>query len=113
MATTYVQPGDVIEITLATGITAVAGSVHVGTDRAGVYLESGAAGEVVNVALEGVFTVVKTAGAGDAFSVFDQVYAVTTGGVNAAQATGGVSLGYATAAAATGATTATVKLAGF
>lgn len=113
MSQNQVQRGDVIEVTLATGVTAVAGQIHLGTNRAGVYLTSGSAGEKVSVALEGVFSVPKTASAGDALTVLDQVFAVATGGANEAQAAGTIALGYAVDAAATGATTANVKLAGF
>jgi len=111
MATNRVGDGDVLAVTLAANATA--GNIHIGTNRAGVYLGSGVTGDVVNVALTGVFTVAKTAGAGDALTVLDQVFAVTTGGDNEAQAAGTAALGYAAAAAATGDTTATVILSGF
>ena len=110
MATTQVSEGKVIPVTLATGTTSVAGAIWEGTNMAGVYLTSGSAGETVQVALEGVYTVTKTASAGDAFTIGDYVYSVTTGGANEAQATGGIPLGLAWQAAATGATTAVVKL---
>lgn len=113
MATTQVSEGKILPVTLATGTTSVAGEIWEGTNIAGVYLTSGSAGDTVQVALDGVFTVPKTASAGDAFTIGDYVTSVTTGGANEAQATGGIPLGHAWEAAATGDTTAVVKLGGF
>ena len=111
MATNQLSDGKVLAVT-ATGDVA-SGAIWMGTNMAGVYLGAGATGDVVSVALEGVYSVVKTASAGDALTLGDQVFAVTTGGDNEAQAAGTVALGHAWEAASTGATTAKVKLGTF
>jgi len=105
----YIQTGDVITVTAATG-GAAKGGIFVGTDRAGVYQGSATGGALVAVALEDVHEVPKTAGAGTAITVLDKVYSTATG---SATPTGGTPLGVAVAAAATGDTTCKVKLAGW
>lgn len=61
MATNYVQPGDVIPFTLA-GTVAANSVVKVG-QTLGVALEGGASGDVIQVALTGVFTCPKVSAA--------------------------------------------------
>ena len=112
MTTTYVQKGDVIEYTATGNITK--GAIVVLTDFAGVALNTVVTGGICEVALEGVFTVTKKAGATLDFAVGEKVQTLTTGGVEKAVATGGSEpLGMAVAAAVTGATTVTVKLCRF
>lgn len=113
MATNQLGKGDVIDITAATG-GVTSGAIHIGTNRAGIYLISATGGAVVPTALEGVFSVTKVAAtSGAAFTVLDQVFAVATGGANKAKNAGTAALGYAVEAATTTATTVKVKLAGF
>ena len=109
MATNYTQDGDVINYTCAGDI--VSGAIVPLTECAGVALQSGATGDVISLALEGVFTVTKKAGATLDFAVGEYAYSVTDSGVEKAVATGGTeALGVAVAAAATGDTTVAVKL---
>lgn len=115
MTKSTVQEGSQIEIMAPSG-GAVAGGIWLaGARRTGVYLETAASGLPVNVALEGVHTVTKKAGASDALSLGQRVWCLTTGGVNRATAVSGSNkpLGFAVAAATTGATTCRVKLAGW
>lgn len=108
----YVQTGDVITVTAATGGAAKKG-IYVGTDRAGVYQGSATGGALVAVALEGVHEVAKAAGAGTAITVLGKVYSTATGAATPATGVGNVPLGVAVAVAATGDTTCKVKLAGW
>lgn len=113
MAYRYIQAGDVANITAATG-GVTEGALWVGNDVAGVYLNSAAAGVVVPVALEGVFSIPKkaaAASAGGQISVGDFVYA-TSSGAMVSLATSNKKLGVAlTANTTTGSTTAVlVKL---
>jgi hypothetical protein len=86
----------------------------------GVYMKSGVSGDVVPVALEGVFKIATatTAGATKKFAVGDRVYAVISGGaLTNAVATGtavplGMNVGAATTSAA-GAEQVYVKLMSF
>ena len=83
-------------------------------DTPGVALTSGATGDVIAVAIEGVFSLSKKAAAGTNWAQGGEVYYVTNGGVNrlagVAGATAQVGTGWT--AAATGDTTGTVKLIG-
>lgn len=109
MATNLSQYGDVINYTTTGDITK--GAIVPLAQCAGVALDSGTTGAVIPVALEGVFTVTKKAGATLDFAVGEYAYTLTTGGAEVAVATGGSEvLGIAIVAAATGATTVTVKL---
>jgi hypothetical protein len=91
-----------------------------GSVRGGVYMKSGVNGDVVPVALEGVFTLstATTAASTKVFAVGDAVYAViASGALTNAQATGtavplGMNVGAATTSAA-GAQTVSVKLCSF
>lgn len=104
-----IQEGNAINVTL--GGTVTAGDIVPLAEVAGVALASGGSGEVIAVALEGVFEVAKKAGATLDFAVGEKVQTLTTGGVERAVATGGSEpLGIAVEAAATGATTVKVKL---
>jgi predicted RecA/RadA family phage recombinase len=103
------QEGNIIKVTA--GGTVTAGNICPLQECAGVYVSSGGSGDVVAVALEGVFEVPKKAGATLDFAVGEKVQTLTTGGNERAVATGGSEpLGIAVEAAATGATTVKVKL---
>lgn len=110
MATNFTQYGDVINYTAGAAITK--GAIVPLTECAGVALDTATgSGAVIPVALEGVWTVTKKAGATLDFAVGEKVQTLTTGGVEKAVATGGSEpLGIAVAAAATGDTTVAVKL---
>lgn len=109
MSTNLSQYGDVIDYTTSGDITK--GAIVPLNECAGVALDSGTTGAVIPVALEGVFSVTKKAGATLDFAVGEKVQTLTTGGVEKAVATGGSEpLGIAVAAAVTGATTVLVKL---
>lgn len=118
MTTTFIRQGDVINVTATAGCTK--GQVWAGTHRGGVYLATFSASTsntAVPVALEGVFTLNKSAKGGADFAVGEAAYAISTGGeykVIAAAATGSPSttihVGIAVEAATTGATTAKIKL---
>lgn len=89
--------GDRIKVTLSGTVSA--GAVYVGDSLAGIYLQSGVSGDVVPVALEGVFTVTTTAaGAASKFTaVLDKVYATSSG---KASNTAGTPLGHTIEASA-------------
>jgi predicted RecA/RadA family phage recombinase len=109
MASNYLGVGDVIQITATGAFTQ--NTIYVGTDRCGVYLETGVTGDLAPIALEGIFTLTKAAAGGSAFTVLDKAYSTSTGLVSNA-ATGNVHLGHAVAAAVTGATAVQIKLSG-
>lgn len=114
MTDKYIQDGKTITITAATG-GATQGNIYKGTHRGGVYLGTVGGGESVGLALEGVFSLTKKAGATLDFALGEKVAILTTGGVEKAHpySTGAgatVALGHAIEAAATGATTVKVKL---
>lgn len=105
-----IQRGDVLTLTAgAGGVTK--DDIVAGTNRAVIAMETAASGVSYAAAVEGVFQVTKESA--QAFTVLDQVFAVTTGGSVVPRNTGTIALGYATAVAATGETTLNVKLAGF
>jgi len=109
MTTNLVQDGDVISYTAPGNITK--GAIVPLTECAGVALNTVTTGGICQVALAGVFTVTKKAGATIDFAVGEYVQTLTTGGVEKAVATGGSEcLGMAVEAAVTGATTVKVKL---
>ena len=114
----FVQPGDTINFTAPAG-GAVAGNIYKGQNGGGVFKETAASGVSVAVALNGVFTVPKKAGANLDFVAYEKVFILTTGTApnnqKAVPVTGGstVSLGFAVAAAATGATSVQVRLSPF
>lgn len=112
MSSGLVQDGDVITVAATGGCTQ--GQIWKGTEVCGVFLETYAASAsntAVPVAVEGVFSVPKKAGATLDFAVGEMAYSLTTGGTERAVATGStVPIGYAVVAAATGATSVTVKL---
>jgi len=109
----WVSCGDAINVTAATG-GVTAGDVHIGTDIAGVYLDSATGGATVQVALSGVYAVSKVTATGGAdFTQLDKVYAVATGGSNEAKNAGTIPLGHSVAAATTTGTTVTVRLGAF
>lgn len=63
MATNYVQPGDVIPFTVPSATTITANSVVKVGQTLGVALEGGTAGDVIQVAITGVFTCPKVSAA--------------------------------------------------
>lgn len=104
-----ISEGNLLNVTLS-GTVAMGAIYHL-NEVAGVLVTGGVSGDVRPVALEGVFTVAKKAGANLDFAIGEKVQSLTTGGVNKAVATGGtLPLGIAWAAAATGDTTVQVKL---
>lgn len=111
MPTTLVAEGDRIPFTAAGNITAgqivvmLAGT----TGSAGVAMDTVTTGAVVPVAVTGVFTVTKAAGATLDFAVGERVFTTSTGAATPT-ATSNTGLGFAYAAAVTGATTVQVRL---
>ena len=112
MATNYVGEGKVLDY--VAGATITVGDVLVVGDTVGIALKSGVSGDVLPMAIEGVFTVAKTTGTawvqGDAIdwdasaSEFHKGVTPASGDV--------VSAGIASAAAASAAATGTIKLLG-
>ncbi len=76
MTNKYVSSGDKQSI-VVTGGPVTQGTVYIGTSRAGVYLESGAVGDLVAVAFRGVFTLTKTAS--QAWTNGQAIYATSAG----------------------------------
>lgn len=108
--------GKRFNVTLAGTVTK--DTVYVGDSLAGVYMKSGVIGDVVPVALEGVFTLstATTAAATKKFAVLDKVYVTSAGALTTVATTAGnVPLGFNVGAATTsaaGAQTVSVKLRG-
>jgi predicted RecA/RadA family phage recombinase len=109
MTDKFVQQGDVITITAATG-GVTQGAIYRGDESAGVYVESATGGDLVGVALEGVFTLTKAAGGGLNLAIGEKAYATTGLAVTPATGANNLPIGIAVAAAATGDTTAAIKL---
>lgn len=109
---TYRAVADGDRITVTAGGAVTAGQVWAGTEVAGIYLGSATgSGVSVAVAVEGVYTCPKKAGANLDFAVGEMAYALSTGGIYTAVPTGAtVPIGYAVVAAATGDTSVTLKL---
>ena len=108
-----IQPGRTISYT-ATGNIANGEIKELGSALFGVAPVAAVTGDLVDMQVEGVFSVGKIAAALTSFAQGAKVYAKATGGV--LKVTGvatGNQLGTAWAAAATGDTTATVKLLGY
>lgn len=76
MTNKYISSGDKQSI-VVTGSAVTQGEVYLGTSRAGVYLESGAVGDLVAVAFRGVFTLTKTAS--QAWTNGQAIYATSSG----------------------------------
>lgn len=109
MTNKYIGEGNTVAVTAAADFTQ--GDIVPLSECAGVALNTGVTGETISVALEGVFTVTKKAGATLDFAQGEKVQTLTTGGVEKAVATGGSeALGVAWAAAATGDTEVQVKV---
>jgi predicted RecA/RadA family phage recombinase len=108
MATNYIQPGEVCEYTA--GATISSGDLIALNNRAGVALTDIANGSTGSVALTGVYTVPKTAGA--TWSVGQAIYVISATGIATVTATGNVPAGFAFAAALEGATTGQLLLGG-
>lgn len=113
MATTHVQPGNIIDVTL--GATVTSGELIKVRDRVGVCLSAGGSGDTISVAVDEVFTVAKLST--DVIAVGDTVYldatnkrvTLTTDGPGSDV---NIAAGYATSAAGNGVTTVNVKLNG-
>ena len=105
MTNKYVSSGDKQSIVAAGAVTQ--GSIYVGTSRSGVYLETATTGDLVAVALRGVFTLAKTTG--QAWTNGQAIYA-TSAGVATSTVGSNIPLGYAWGAAASGDTTAAVDV---
>ena len=107
-----ISNGEVLNYTCTGDVTN--GALLVIGDTAGVALTSGATGDVIGVALDGVFTCTKKAVGSGGWSQGGQVYYITTGGVNklTGVAAAGKQIGTGWTAATTGATTGSVKLKG-
>lgn len=113
MATNLNQDGNIINYTATAAITS--GTLYEIGSTLGVALKSGTTGDVVPIAIEGVYSgLTKVAEANSAIAVGAPVYYRTTGGAAklTGKATGGTYAGVGMAAAVTGATTATIKLLG-
>jgi predicted RecA/RadA family phage recombinase len=108
MATNYIQPGEVCEYTAGANIDS--GDLIAINNRAGVALTDIANGATGSVALTGVYTVPKTAGA--TWSVGQAIYVIAATGIATVTATGNVPAGFAFAAAIEGATTGQLLLGG-
>jgi predicted RecA/RadA family phage recombinase len=113
MATNLSQDGQIINYTCTGNNTA--GTLYEIGSTLGVALKTGTTGDVIPIAIEGVFSgLTKVAEASSAIAVGEVVYYRVTGG--AVKLTGAASLGtfagVGFAAAVTGATTATIKLLG-
>ena len=108
MATNYIQPGDVCEYTAGANIAS--GDLVALNNRAGVALTAIANGATGSVALTGVYTVPKTAGA--TWSIGQAIYVIAATGIATVVATGNVPAGFAFAAAIEGATTGQLLLGG-
>lgn len=111
MAYGYQQAGDAINVTV--GGTVTANTVCVLDSIAGIYTNSGVSGDVVPVALEGVFTVTKSASSVSGFAQGDKIYALTSGGAPTTSTSSSVPLGIAVEACTTTATSFKVKLCSF
>jgi predicted RecA/RadA family phage recombinase len=107
-----ISNGEVFNYTCTGAVTN--GALLIIGDTPGVALTAGTTGDVIAVALEGVFTLTKKAAASTNWAAGGQVYYVTTGGVNklTGVAAAGKQIGTGWAAAVTGATTGSVKLIG-
>jgi len=110
MATNYVGVGDVLNLTATGAFTK--DTIYVGTNRCGVYLETGVTGDIAPIAMEGVFNLTKAAGAASNLTVLDKVWSTSTGLVINATGAGNVPLGYSLSVVATGGTACVVKLSG-
>lgn len=107
MAQNYIEDGDLLDYTVATGETLTSGRVVVKGDIVGVALGSGTEGDVVTIQCEGVFEVPKAA---DAIDLGDKLYWDATAGKVTTDDDGGANphVGSAWSAQLTG--DATVKL---
>lgn len=103
MTNKYVSSGEKIDITVAAAVTQ--GTIWTGTDMHGVYLETGVTGDIVPVALSGIFDLAKGT---TATTIGQRVY-VASGNITST-ATGDM-FGYAVEVAATGDSNVKVKIA--
>lgn len=87
------------------------GGIHAGTDRAGIYANSGTTGDVVPVAYTGTWNGI-TKATGVTFTDGQALYA-TTGLALTNVATGSTPIGYAVGAATSAAATAAISLHSF
>lgn len=102
MTNLYQRSGDKIDITTAGNVTQ--GTVYTGTDIYGVYLETGTTGDLVPVALSGIFDLAK---ASVATTIGQRVY-VSSGSITTTAT--GEQFGYAVEVTATGDSNVKVKI---
>jgi predicted RecA/RadA family phage recombinase len=109
MAQNYIESGEVKDFTLSGSVTS--GAIVEMGDLVGVALASGVSGETVAVALEGVFELTKTTGAGTAIAVGQKLYSNGAGAVTTDSNSGANKvIGHAWTAATTTATVVLVRL---
>jgi len=114
MAQNYIESGDVKDVTLSGTVTS--GSIVEIGELVGVALGSGVSGDVVAVALEGVFELTKVTGSGKSFTLGQKVYSNGAGSVTPSATDGGSPavdyklVGHAWTTATTTATTVQVRL---
>lgn len=106
MAKNFIQPGKVLDVTLAATITSGSGLL-VGK-RLGVALGDGASGDTISVQVEGVFNLPKLGT--DVVAQGDVLYWDNTNKRLTTTATSNTQAGYAAAAAGNGATTVDIAL---
>jgi len=110
MATNYIQDGDTLDFTAAGTITS--GTPFLMGIRLAVPLKSGISGDVVPVAVEGVFNLTKNTGAGTGWAMGAAVYWDAATSKVTGVSTSNTLIGYGAAVAAVGDTTGAVKLLG-
>lgn len=110
MATNYVQNGDVITYTNASGTAIASGDLVPLVNRCGVALVDIANNASGAVQVTGVFTVEKTTGA--TWSIGQAIYRDASTGKGTTVAISNVPAGFAAAAAISGATTGQLQLGG-
>lgn len=109
MAQNFIESGERKDYVLSGTVTTGA-IVEIG-EMVGVALGSGVSGETIAVALEGVFEVTKTTGAGTAITLGAKLYSNGSGAVTTDSNAGANKVaGFAWTAATTTATTVQVKL---
>lgn len=108
MANTYIQDGEVIDIT-ASGTVTSGSPILYGT-RLGIPLKSGVSGDVIPTAFEGVHQLTKATGAGTALTLGGIVYWDDSAKKITGVSSGNTAIGWAVEAAGTSAATGKVKL---
>jgi predicted RecA/RadA family phage recombinase len=106
MAKNYIQPGEVLDVTLSATITS--GSGLLVSKRLGVALTDGASGDTIAVQVKGVFNLPKLST--DVVAQGDLLYWDNTNHRLTTTSTSNTLAGYATAAAGSGVTTVNIAL---